>query len=88
MTYDKDEQTGDIVATQTAYLDRSIEKYGITNEMPKETPMESKFNITMDMVCDTPTEKNTHLYRSIIGTLMYMAVWTRPDIATAVNMLA
>ena len=56
VVYDRDEQTEDIVATQTAYLDRSIEKYGITNETPKETPMESKFNVTMDMACETPRE--------------------------------
>lgn len=37
---------------------------------------------------DTPTEAQTHLYRSMIGTLMYLAIWTRPDIAIAVNVLA
>ena len=45
-------------------------------------------NVTVDDLDPSPPESKVHLFRSMVGTLMYLAIWTRPDIAYAVNMLA
>ena len=86
VAYDRDLNTGDIHATQTAYLERSLEKFAINSMAESKVPMTSA--PTLDDLDEHPTEEITHLYRSMIGTLMYLAIWTRPDIALCVNILA
>mmetsp|Transcript_18530 Transcript_18530/g.37664 ORF Transcript_18530/g.37664 Transcript_18530/m.37664 type:complete len:1503 (+) Transcript_18530:3729-8237(+) len=88
VAYNKNPDTLNWHATQTAYLDRSLEKYDMERETAKDVPMDPSFKITVDDLDDNPSESVTHLYRSMIGTLLYLAVWTRPDIAMVVNMLA
>jgi len=88
VAYNRDDATGNIHATQTAYVDRALEKFGFQNDNEHDTAMETNFRVNEDDMKHVPSESDQHTYRSMIGTLMYLAVWTRPDIAQAVNLLA
>jgi hypothetical protein len=84
---DHDKSTGNIHASQTAYLERGLEKpeFGMEHTTPKKTPMEQGFKVTEADLNSHPDPEDVTLYRSMIGTLMYLSVWTRPDNSYAVN---
>ena len=70
---------------QERYITEILERFGMKNCNPIKTPIEA----------DTPLQKATDndqlcdqkLYQSIIGSLMYAATATRPDIAHATHFL-
>ncbi len=76
---------------QSHYVDSLLEKYGLADANPLTTPMDS--NVKLDAYDKHEPEgeedsKITHGYAQLIGSLMYLALGTRPDIAFAVNKLA
>eukprot|EP00961_Rhodomonas_salina_P233859 3160160-Rhodomonas_salina.1 len=78
------ERTGTgIVAKQTAYLQRCLERFGLTDAKTKSVPLPPKFVITEDELPKHPNAKDIEEYRAMIGCLLWMSVWTRPDIAFA-----
>ncbi|CAB0034441.1 unnamed protein product [Trichogramma brassicae] len=72
--------------TQKAYTRKILKQFGMEDCNPMKTPAESS----------TPTDASTDIdalnkeipYRSAIGSLMYLACATRPDIAYAVSRAA
>jgi hypothetical protein len=75
-----------IFLDQTAYLDKVVERFGMSNARGAQTPLpggyvpeESKGQ------CDPEFRQK---YQSIIGSLLYIMLGTRPDITYAVTKLA
>ncbi len=83
-----------ITLSQTYYIDALLEKFGHANANPISTPMD--INIKLDNITEEQNEegqgekddKVTHGYAALIGSLMYLAIGTQPDIVFAVNKLA
>ncbi len=76
---------------QQAYVEQILARFGLTDARPDVTPMEPGADYHFDSPSVSPTlltatEKTT--YREMIGSLMYCATMTRPDIAYAVSMLS
>jgi len=70
--------------SQQRYVDKVLERFDMTDAKPVVTPMHTQISaadIEGELVDST-------LYRSAVGSLMYLAVGTRPDIAFAVGRLA
>lgn len=72
---------------QRSYILDTLSHFGMSDSNPTATPMEAGVKLT------TPTgnidEETAKLpYRELIGTLMYLATATRPDIAHAVSCLS
>jgi len=78
----------DILAKQTGYVDRCLERFKLTDAIPALTPMEAGFTIHESELPTKPDPKKLEEYRAMIGCLIYVAVWTRPDVSFAVNFLA
>jgi hypothetical protein len=79
--------------SQTALIDRVIEQFGQSDAHPVSTPMILGLQIRRPDPDEpvTPTISSwmdRTPYRSLVGTLNYLAVATRPDIAFAVGRLA
>ena len=80
-----------ISLSQTHYIDSLLNKFGLENANPVTTPLDP--NVNLD---DNETEENSniqdnqasHPYATLIGSLMYLALGTWPDIAYAINRLA
>lgn len=73
-----------LLLSQTRYAEKILERFGMLNAKPVVTPMESQISSTdLEGELMDPT-----LYRQAIGSLMYLAVGTRPDIQFAVSRLA
>ncbi|KAF7543720.1 hypothetical protein G7046_g9943 [Stylonectria norvegica] len=72
-----------IWVTQNIYLEKIYELR--KSDTPKASPM-TKTELVHNE--DTATKETTSWYRKIIGSILYAAVITRPDIAFAVSRLA
>lgn len=78
----KSEKT--ISISQEDYIDQLLLKFNMNLCKPIDTPMETKLHVSKD-------ENNVDEvfpYQQMIGSLMYLAVLTRPDIAFAVGFLS
>ena len=77
---------------QTAYIESLLERYGLANANPVSTPLDP--NVDLDRREDDEdskkgsTDQVTAGFPALIGSLMYLAIGTRPDIAFAVTKLA
>mmetsp|Transcript_10215 Transcript_10215/g.20434 ORF Transcript_10215/g.20434 Transcript_10215/m.20434 type:complete len:1162 (-) Transcript_10215:305-3790(-) len=78
----------DLKATQTAYLDRCLERYKFMNLESKTLPMDPNFRVTENMITSNPDPEILKQYQQYVGSLIYLSIWTRPDIAYAVGILA
>jgi len=80
--------SSDLKATQTTYLDRCLERYLMQALEPKTLPMDPNFRVTKEMISDNPDPEILKKYQQYVGSLIYLSIWTRPDIAYAVGILS
>jgi hypothetical protein len=76
----------DIHLDQRDYLDKVLEHFSITNAKSAPTPLPS--NWVPQANKGKASLKSLRNYQSIIGSLLYLMIGTRPDIAFAVTKLA
>lgn len=75
---------GDIILQQNVYLREKLIEYGMHKSSAATTPAAAENNNTP--ATDTAASPgNAELFRSIVGSLIYAAVSTRPDLTHAVN---
>ncbi|GJZ21713.1 putative ribonuclease H-like domain-containing protein [Tanacetum coccineum] len=74
------QKTDGIFISQDKYVADMLKKFDLTSVKTTITPMETKMALTKDEEAD---EVDVHLYRSMIGSLMYLTA-SRPDIMFAV----
>lgn len=83
MNVNFDKENGVISINQKDYIDELIKKFNINDCKAVNTPIEQKLNLVKSSVCDKKL-----LYQQLIGSMMYLAVLTRPDIVFSVNYLS
>ena len=75
-----------IFLDQTAYLDKVVERFGMSNARGAQTPLPGGYVPTESKgQCDPDFRQK---YQSIIGSLLYIMLGTRPDITYAVTKLS
>jgi hypothetical protein len=89
----RDRQNHTIALSQTALIDRIVEQFGQSDANHVDTPMVAGLQIIRpdkSMPIDSAVASwiQRTPYCSLVGTLNYLAVATRPDIAFAVGRLA
>lgn len=75
---------------QKRYTEDLLEKFGMFNCNPVKTPVDVnvKFEGCVQDPCQDCGKVDPTEYKTIIGSLMFLAVSTRPDIAFVVSMLS
>ncbi|GJT45492.1 putative ribonuclease H-like domain-containing protein [Tanacetum coccineum] len=74
------QKTDGIFISQDKYVADMLKKFDLASVKTAITPMETKMALTKD---EEANEVDVHLYRSMIGSLMYLTA-SRPDIMFAV----
>lgn len=74
-----------IILSQTGYINEILHKFNMSSCKPVSTPLVpgSKFNDN----AEEAENAEKFPYRELIGSLMYAAIGTRPDIAHAISVL-
>ena len=85
ITRNRKEKKITITITQTKYIESILLKYGLQDASPVGTPMDPNIKFEPG---EMESGNKSNNYASLIGSLMYAAVGTRPDIVFAVNRLA
>ena len=86
-----DQQEDGIRMTQSSYIEKIAERFGLTNARPVSVPLQKGFR-AYKAHCPVTDEQKADManvpYRGAVGSLLYAALSTRPDIAYAVCSLA
>ena len=82
----QNDKTNDVWIGQPAYTEALFKKFGMENAKPVKTPVD----ISTHLVKASEGEDciDQQLYQSAAGSLLYLSVETRLDIAYAVNTVA
>jgi len=72
-----------ITISQPQYVDSILRKYGMQDANPVSTPLDP--NVKLKPNTNEQEGNNNNEYASLIGSLQYLTVATRPDIAYAVK---
>ena len=84
---DRDRIRGKLKISQARYIENLLAKYNTTNCKPVSMPMD--LSTDLDDAPELPNNSPLReLYTSLIGSLMFLAIATRPDIIYAVIKLA
>ena len=82
---------GTITLNQESYVERALERFNLTECNPKPTPASSSQKLSKSdcPISDSQKHEMSSIpYRSLIGTLMYAVVGTRPEISYIVGALS
>jgi hypothetical protein len=82
MAIKRDQEKRVMEISQTAYIDMVLNKFGMADCKPVLTPMQGTLTKTNDKEIKPDSE-----YMKLVGSLLYAALVTRPDIAFAVQSL-
>ncbi len=88
MKITRDRPQRSITLSQTGYIDRILSDFGMRDCKPAATPMDANTKLVPPEETYRAEEKLRQSYARAIGTLMYLMLGTRPDIAFAVSCLA
>jgi len=89
MKFDRNEEKKTISLSQTHYIDSLLEHFGLMNVNMVSTPMDPNVNLDEEEKEGRDTdERGLETYATAIGSLMYAALATCPDVAYAVQRLA
>lgn len=83
MRINVDKESHTITVDQQQYIEQLLTRFDMSDCRSIDTPIECKLNIEKSEQCVTDIP-----YQRLIGSLMYLAVLTRPDIAYSVSYLS
>ena len=82
----RDRSRRSLIITQRSFISKILEKYNKLNNKPKALPLPIGVKISKNLEeNDSTITKN---YQQQIGSLIYLTIFTRPDLVYSVNYLA
>lgn len=75
-----------LLLDQSHYIQQVLNRYGMNNCNPVSTPSDLNTKLVKDDGQSKTVDAN--LYRAIVGSLLYISIATRPDIANAVGVVS
>lgn len=81
-----DEQRRWIQLSQKQYIMKLLQKYGLETAKPVSTPVDPNVKLVKDDGVSKPVDQRR--YQSMVGSILYAATATRPDISYAVGVVS
>ena len=75
-----------VTMSQEHYLMACLEKFGLTDCIGVDKPIFARLSVQNQSEVTNPSVQE--LYRGMVGSFLYLASWTRPNIAFAVSELS
>jgi hypothetical protein len=86
----RDKKNHKLTLSQGEYIEKVLKRFRMQNAKPVSTPLDRHLKLTKEM-CPKTQEEIKYMsrvpYSSVVGSLMYAMVCTRPDIAHAVGVV-
>lgn len=86
MQVEREGELGAITVSQSQYINDLLKQHNMETCRPASTPLDTSFQVACTN--EKCTKVDTVSYQSSIGSLMYLAMCTRPDIIHSVSKLA
>ena len=89
--FQQDPSTKAVIMHQRRYIEKILADYGMDESKPISTPLDGNSKLTKQMMPSSEEEiiqMKKVPYQSLIGTLMYLSVSTRPDISYTISVLS
>jgi hypothetical protein len=91
MRITRDRKNRKLTLSQGEYREKVLERFRMKNAKPVSTPLAIHFKLTKEM-CPKTQEEIKYMsrvpYSSVVGSLMYAMIFTRPDIAHVVGVMS
>ena len=87
----RDRISKSITLSQAAYIDTVVKRFNLESASPLQTPIDPSIHLSKEQSPATPRQYDNMRnvpYREAVGSLMYAAIGTRPDITYAVTALS
>lgn len=85
----RDRSKGEICVDQRPYIEHLLSKFGMKECKPVNTPLDLNYKLCVNDLNSGKSNDFSHLpYQCLVGSLMYLAVCSRPDIAHAASVLS
>ena len=91
MEIQRDRKAGLLYVSQQKYIEKVLQSFQMDNSKPVSTPLAAHFKLDASSLPSTDEEKvymSTVPYSSVVGSLMYAMICTRPDLAHAVSVVS
>jgi hypothetical protein len=91
MRVQQDLEAGTVRLTQRPYWEHVLQRFGLEGITPRNTPLPVGIILDNNMSPKTDSERKTMSdkpYRSVLGTVMWGQLATRPDLSFSVSLLA
>lgn len=86
VTVDQETNPDSIWIGQPGYTERVLTKFKMDEAKPVSTPVDTNNKLVKTGENDETVDQG--LYQSAVGSLLYLSIWTRPDITYAVSNVA
>ena len=91
MRISRDRSAGTLNLSQELYIEKVLSRFMVNDAKPRTTPLSNHFKLSKEQSPKIAEERD-HMtlvpYASAVGTLMYVMVCTRHDIAHAVGVVS
>ncbi len=88
MTITRDRSLRVLGLQSTKHIDAMLERFGMLDAKPFKTPLPHKVILVPCAEDGSDRLPQGVPFRALVGSLLYVAMWTRPDIAFAVSQVA
>ena len=82
----QDKERKQVYLNQRQYIEKILKKFEQTEAKPVSTPADLNVKLQKEDGVSRPVDTIT--YQSIVGSLLYAAITTRPDIAQAMGVVS
>ena len=87
MKVSRNRQNGTVSLSQSAYVEKVLKTFDLWDANQVRTPMEPGCQLIPELDLET-TKEDKKLYQCMAGSIMYLMLGTRPDIAYAVSVVS
>jgi transposase InsO family protein len=84
----RNRQNKQITLSQSSFAEQIIRRFRMENAKPVGTPLDPSVKLTQATEAEPISTSRTTYFRQIIGSLMYLMIATRPDIAAAISIIS